>query len=197
MSIGIDAAYQTPWKDLKMMMTKEYCPKNELHKIEVAKYAENKRNWVDNQRGNFGQQQNKRNEVTGPYTVQCGNSKEIASQARDCGTPTPTRNLKIPGTCFECGEKGHLRNDCPKQKNKNGERAHGKGFISFESTAFSPLIDITPNTLDSMYTIKLADGKLIRADIVTQGCTLNLLNHPFNIDLMPIELGSFDVIVEP
>ncbi|GKE02025.1 putative reverse transcriptase domain-containing protein, partial [Tanacetum coccineum] len=26
-------------------------------------------------------------------------------------------------------------------------------------------------------------------------CTLNFLNHPFNIDLMPIELGSLDVII--
>nr|GFA85786.1 reverse transcriptase domain-containing protein [Tanacetum cinerariifolium] len=25
-------------------------------------------------------------------------------------------------------------------------------------------------------------------------CTLNFLNHPFNIDLLPVELGSFDVI---
>nr|GFD04886.1 reverse transcriptase domain-containing protein [Tanacetum cinerariifolium] len=28
-----------------------------------------------------------------------------------------------------------------------------------------------------------------------RGCTLNLLNHPFNIDLMPIKLGSFDAII--
>nr|GEW16146.1 putative reverse transcriptase domain-containing protein [Tanacetum cinerariifolium] len=28
-----------------------------------------------------------------------------------------------------------------------------------------------------------------------RGCTLNLLNHPFNIDLMPVELGSFDAII--
>nr|GEX33139.1 hypothetical protein [Tanacetum cinerariifolium] len=27
------------------------------------------------------------------------------------------------------------------------------------------------------------------------GCTLNFLNHPFNIDLMLIEIGSFDVII--
>nr|GEW22213.1 putative reverse transcriptase domain-containing protein [Tanacetum cinerariifolium] len=26
-------------------------------------------------------------------------------------------------------------------------------------------------------------------------CTLNFLNHPFNIDLMPVEMGSFDVII--
>nr|GEW58243.1 reverse transcriptase domain-containing protein [Tanacetum cinerariifolium] len=28
-----------------------------------------------------------------------------------------------------------------------------------------------------------------------RGCTLGLLGHPFNIDLMPLELGSFDVII--
>nr|GEY65113.1 putative reverse transcriptase domain-containing protein [Tanacetum cinerariifolium] len=27
-------------------------------------------------------------------------------------------------------------------------------------------------------------------------CTLNFLNHPFNIDLLPVELGSFDVIID-
>nr|GFD05522.1 putative reverse transcriptase domain-containing protein [Tanacetum cinerariifolium] len=27
------------------------------------------------------------------------------------------------------------------------------------------------------------------------GCMLNLLSHPFNIDLMPVELGSFDAII--
>nr|GFA21949.1 putative reverse transcriptase domain-containing protein [Tanacetum cinerariifolium] len=28
-----------------------------------------------------------------------------------------------------------------------------------------------------------------------RNCTLNFLNHPFNIDLMPVEMGSFDVII--
>ncbi|GKA32443.1 putative reverse transcriptase domain-containing protein [Tanacetum coccineum] len=28
-----------------------------------------------------------------------------------------------------------------------------------------------------------------------RGCTLGLLGHPFDIDLMPVELGSFDVII--
>ncbi|GKD86083.1 putative reverse transcriptase domain-containing protein, partial [Tanacetum coccineum] len=34
-----------------------------------------------------------------------------------------------------------------------------------------------------------------RGNIVLRGCTLGLLGHPFNIDLMPIDLGSFDVII--
>ncbi|GJS64222.1 putative reverse transcriptase domain-containing protein [Tanacetum coccineum] len=66
---------------------------------------------------------------------------------------------------------------------------------SFMSTAFSSQIDITPSTLDHYYDVKLADGRIIRLNTIIQGCTLNFLNHPFNIDLMPVELGSFDVII--
>ncbi|GKA31541.1 putative reverse transcriptase domain-containing protein [Tanacetum coccineum] len=67
---------------------------------------------------------------------------------------------------------------------------------SFVSTTFSSIIDITPTILDHYYDVELADGKIIRINTIIRGCTLNLLNHPFNINLMPVELGSFDVIVE-
>ncbi|GJX69838.1 putative reverse transcriptase domain-containing protein [Tanacetum coccineum] len=45
------------------------------------------------------------------------------------------------------------------------------------------------------YSVELADGKIVGADTIIRGCTLDFLNHPFNIDLMPVELGSFDVII--
>nr|GEY98438.1 putative reverse transcriptase domain-containing protein [Tanacetum cinerariifolium] len=57
----------------------------------------------------------------------------------------------------------------------------------------SSLININPSTLD--YSYELADGQIIRVKNVIRGFTLNFLNHPFNIDLMPVELGSFDVII--
>ncbi|GJZ69524.1 putative reverse transcriptase domain-containing protein [Tanacetum coccineum] len=66
---------------------------------------------------------------------------------------------------------------------------------SFVFTAFSSLIDIIPTALNHDYDVELADRKIIRVNTIIQGCTLNFLNHPFNIDLMPIELGSFDVII--
>ncbi|GKA57278.1 putative reverse transcriptase domain-containing protein [Tanacetum coccineum] len=66
---------------------------------------------------------------------------------------------------------------------------------SFVSTAFSSQIDITPTALDHYYDVELADGRIIGLNTILRGCTLNILNHPFNIDLMPIELGSFDAII--
>ncbi|GJV99314.1 putative reverse transcriptase domain-containing protein [Tanacetum coccineum] len=66
---------------------------------------------------------------------------------------------------------------------------------SFISTAFSSLIDIAPTLLENSYDFELADGKIVGIDTIIQGCTLNFLNHSFNIDLMPVELGSFDIII--
>ncbi|GJU20375.1 putative reverse transcriptase domain-containing protein [Tanacetum coccineum] len=66
---------------------------------------------------------------------------------------------------------------------------------SFVSTTFSSLIDITPTTLDHYYDVELADGKINGINAIIRGYTLNFLNHSFNIDLMPVELGSFDVII--
>ncbi|GJS28852.1 reverse transcriptase domain-containing protein [Tanacetum coccineum] len=65
----------------------------------------------------------------------------------------------------------------------------------FVSTTFSTLLDITPNTLDVSYVVELADGRISKTNTILRGCTLGLLGHPFNIDLMPVELGSFDVII--
>ncbi|GKF21052.1 putative reverse transcriptase domain-containing protein [Tanacetum coccineum] len=66
---------------------------------------------------------------------------------------------------------------------------------SFVSTTFSSLIDITPTVLDHYYDVELADRKVIGINTIIRSCTLNFLNHPFNINLMPVELGSFDVII--
>nr|GEV99275.1 reverse transcriptase domain-containing protein [Tanacetum cinerariifolium] len=66
---------------------------------------------------------------------------------------------------------------------------------SFVSTTFSASIDITPTTLENHYDVELSDGKIIRVNTIIRGCTLNFMNHPFNIDLMPFPLGSFDIII--
>nr|GEV91573.1 putative reverse transcriptase domain-containing protein [Tanacetum cinerariifolium] len=66
---------------------------------------------------------------------------------------------------------------------------------SFMDIRFSHLIDIKPVKLNSSYEVELADGKVVSTNSVLWGRTLNLLDHLFDIDLMPIDLGTFDVIV--
>ncbi|GJX43724.1 putative reverse transcriptase domain-containing protein [Tanacetum coccineum] len=70
-----------------------------------------------------------------------------------------------------------------------------RSFVSTMSTTFSVLLDIVPSTLDVSYVVELADGRIVETNTLLRGCTLGLLGHLFDTDLMPIELGSFDVII--
>ncbi|GJV28683.1 putative reverse transcriptase domain-containing protein [Tanacetum coccineum] len=66
---------------------------------------------------------------------------------------------------------------------------------SFVSSTFSALLDVAPSTLDTSYAVELVDGRISETNVVLRGCTLGLLGYPFDIDLMLVELGSFDVII--
>ncbi|GKD60168.1 putative reverse transcriptase domain-containing protein [Tanacetum coccineum] len=63
---------------------------------------------------------------------------------------------------------------------------------SFVSNTFSAMIDITPTTLENHYNVELADGKIIGVNTIIRGCTLNFMNHHFNIDLR-----SHSVVLTP
>ncbi|GKC46797.1 putative reverse transcriptase domain-containing protein, partial [Tanacetum coccineum] len=66
---------------------------------------------------------------------------------------------------------------------------------SFVDTRFSSMLDIDPVKIDTNYEVELIDGRIVSTNTVLKGCTLNLVNHLFESDLMSIELGTFDVII--
>ncbi|GKD30554.1 putative reverse transcriptase domain-containing protein, partial [Tanacetum coccineum] len=66
---------------------------------------------------------------------------------------------------------------------------------SFVDTRFSSMLDIDPVKIGASYEVELAYGRVVSMNTVLKGCTLNLVNHVFEINLMPIELGMFDVII--
>ncbi|GJV17131.1 putative reverse transcriptase domain-containing protein [Tanacetum coccineum] len=66
---------------------------------------------------------------------------------------------------------------------------------SFVSTTFIPLLGIRPSELGFRYEINIASGQLVEIDKVIKGCKLEIEGHVFDIDLIPFEHGSFDVII--
>nr|GEW60216.1 putative reverse transcriptase domain-containing protein [Tanacetum cinerariifolium] len=66
---------------------------------------------------------------------------------------------------------------------------------SFVSSTFSALLDVATSTLDTSFAVKLADGRISETNVILRGCTLGLLGHSYDIDLMPVDLCSFDVII--
>ncbi|GJX79057.1 putative reverse transcriptase domain-containing protein [Tanacetum coccineum] len=151
----------------------------------------------------------------GPCTVKCGKCNKVEHMARDCmnevATTATQRALVVNqrvGTCFKYGIQGHFKKDCPKLKNQNRRnkagnntnKARGKAYVLGGGEA-----NLDSNVVMARFfsTITMLLCYLIRVPIGVS-CRLPLvlylmsspLRHPFNIDLMPAELGSFDVFID-
>ncbi|GJW46792.1 putative reverse transcriptase domain-containing protein [Tanacetum coccineum] len=129
----------------------------------------------------------------------------VGHLALDCRSPANTNASNNQGgtgagqkpTCYECETQGHFKKDCPKLKNNNRGNQGGNGNAPAKVYTVGG-VGTNPDSnviTDHYYDVELADGRIIRLNAIIRGCTLNFLNHPFNIDLMPVELGSLDVIV--
>ncbi|GKD63400.1 reverse transcriptase domain-containing protein [Tanacetum coccineum] len=140
----------------------------------------------------------------GPCAPKCNKCKKISHLACDYRSSGPNGNNNIrgnsgmtqnAGTSYECGVQGHFKRDCPKLKNKNCGNQGGNGNAPAKvyvvgNAGTNPDSNVVT---DHYYDVELADGKIIRINAIIRGCTLNFLNHPFNIDLMPVELvGKID-----
>ncbi|GKC06613.1 putative reverse transcriptase domain-containing protein, partial [Tanacetum coccineum] len=172
-------------KDTKEDVVSQICPRGEIKKMfheeseEVEKYVGGLPDMI---RGN-------------------GHFKKDCPKLKNGNRGNQRRNGNAPAKVYVVGNVGtnldsnvvmgtFLLNDCYASIlfDTGADR-------SFVSTTFSSLIDIIPTTLDHGYDVELADGRIIWVNTLIWGCTLNFLNHPFNIDLMPVEMGSFDVII--
>nr|GEX35811.1 hypothetical protein [Tanacetum cinerariifolium] len=155
----------------------------------------------------------------------CNKVGHLTKNCRNKGPATRSNLQPVSVICHACGEKGHYQSRCSKTNINANRRtyllrdknAHQDPNVftgtfllnhcptrtffdsgadrSFVSISFASMLNIPSITLDTTYNIKMADGNLISTNTVIQGCTLTLLNQPFEIDLMPIKLDSFDVII--
>nr|GEW69365.1 putative reverse transcriptase domain-containing protein [Tanacetum cinerariifolium] len=213
-AVGQDVAYAMPWAALKRMITDKYCPRGEIQKLE-SEYWNLKVKGLDLLNYNhrfqelalmcdrmFPEESTKVERYIGglpdmihgsvkaskpqsiqeaiEFAIEMMDKKMLTHVERTAGT-NPNSNV-VTGTFLLNNRYTSILFDTGADR-------------SFVSTAFSSLIDIISTTLDHGYDVELADGRIIWFNTLIRGCTLNFLNHPFNIDLMPVEMGSFDVII--
>ncbi|GJV61254.1 reverse transcriptase domain-containing protein [Tanacetum coccineum] len=155
----------------------------------------------------------------------CNKVGHLSKNCRSKKPATGSNQLPVTVICHACGEKGHYTNQCRKTninaqgraymlRDKNAQQdpnvVTGMFLLnqhlvrvlfdsgadrSFISLSLASKLNIPSITIDTLYNIEMADGNLVSTNTIIKGCTLTLLNQPFEIDLMPIKLGSFDVVI--
>nr|GEU64970.1 retrotransposable element Tf2 [Tanacetum cinerariifolium] len=136
----------------------------------------------------------------GPCSQKCHKCNKVGHFSRDCRS---SGNANVANAQRDNKEtpkgNGHFKMDCPKLRNKNGGNRNAQGWVyivgNAEKNGNAAMNPDSNVVTGSSYDVELADGKIVGIDTIIRGCTLNFLKHPFNIDLMPVELGSFDVII--
>ncbi|GJU18796.1 putative reverse transcriptase domain-containing protein [Tanacetum coccineum] len=122
----------------------------------------------------------------------------VQKEIRRKGVATGANTQPIRA-CYEYGDINHNRSQCPKRNNQRGGNATDRAYIirDAEQGQGQMLLWVRSysTTVIPIYEVELADGKIVSTNTLLRGCTLNLVNHLFEIDLMPIELGAFDVII--
>nr|GFB60558.1 putative reverse transcriptase domain-containing protein [Tanacetum cinerariifolium] len=167
-------------------MTGKYYPRNEIRKLEMELW--------DLKRGTGSGQKSRCYEcgVQGHFKRECPKLKNNNNQGNQSG------KNNAPARVYAVGRAGtdpdaNVVTGTFLLNNRYAFILFDTGADrSFVSTTFSTQINIMPSTLDHCYDVELADGRIIGLNTILRGCTLNLLNHPFYIDLMAVELGSFD-----
>ncbi|KAJ0509396.1 putative nucleotidyltransferase, Ribonuclease H [Helianthus annuus] len=165
--------------------------------------------------GNNGGNGNRGNNVNQAGAV---NRNQRNNQAGNGGG-----NGQRPG-CFNCGDIGHYKRNCPELNQACGrvfniearEARQDPNVVtgtfpvnqryasvlfdtsadySFVSLDFKNMLGLAASILDIPYSIELANGKLVEANEVVRGCVIELGEREFALDLLPVQLGSFDMVV--
>ncbi|GJW26244.1 reverse transcriptase domain-containing protein [Tanacetum coccineum] len=175
----------------------------------AMKNAENKRKFDKSQKDNRRQQQPfKRHNVRGQNVARAYTTGN--NERRVYNGPLPLCNkckFHYEGPCTvrygSATRQEHYRSDYPKLKDQNcgnqtgnksgiGE-ARGKAYVlgGGDANPTSSWVCFFSTTIMLLYVVELADKRVSETNTVLRGCTLGLLGHQFNINLMPVELGSF------
>nr|GEU80299.1 putative reverse transcriptase domain-containing protein [Tanacetum cinerariifolium] len=197
-TIGTDVAYALSWRDLMKLMTKE--------EDRVEKFIGG---LPDNIQGNVIAAEPTRlqdvvriannlmdKKLKGYAVKNAKNKRRFDTNHRDNRVSCTTKDsvllsiITIRGLDIWQGITGYYQKDCPKVKNQNrGNKARvpdvrGKAYVLGGGDANSG----SNTVIDVSYVVELADGRTLETITVLRDCTLGLLGHQFNIDLMPIDL---------
>nr|GEV00236.1 putative reverse transcriptase domain-containing protein [Tanacetum cinerariifolium] len=174
----------------------------ELMDKKIRTFAEretaSKRKFENTSRSTQNQQQqlNKRKNTSWVYTASSGEKKQYGGSKPLCAKCNYHHDGPCAPKCHKCKKVGHFACDCRSTvntNNANNQRGTGSGQkpTCYECGVQGHFKRECPKLKNNNNHGNQGEGIMLQL----RGYTLNLLNHPFHINLMPVELGNFDAII--
>nr|GFC50124.1 hypothetical protein [Tanacetum cinerariifolium] len=89
---------------------------------------------------------------------------KIGHKARDCWSKVVATgaNAQPVVTCYGCGEKGHIKTNCPTRNNPGRGRARGQAYALRDGDQnLGPNVVTEPIKVNHSYEVELADGRVV------------------------------------
>nr|GEV71010.1 putative reverse transcriptase domain-containing protein [Tanacetum cinerariifolium] len=185
--------YAMTWAELIKLMTQVYCPRNEVQKIETEL-------WNLDVKGNDLIAYTRRIQELVLLCTRMVPNEEDKVKRFVGGLPDNIQRNAIAAEPTKLQDEIHIGNNLMDQKLK-GYAISAKNKRRLENNLRDnrgqlAMLDVAPSNLDTSYAVELTNIRILKTNVVLRGYTLGLLRHSFDIDLMPVELGSFDVEAE-
>ncbi|GJT53457.1 reverse transcriptase domain-containing protein [Tanacetum coccineum] len=191
---GREAAIGMTWVEFKALLMEEFCPSNEMEKLEsefwnLTMVGANHAGYTDR----FYELAKLVPHLVTPE------SKRIGSSILKAGILNNEVILLLVHLTRSSKKREKDPNIVAGTFSLNDHFAivlfdSGDDF-SFISTKFAPLLNVKPSIVSLRYVIEVANGKKEEVDRIISDNKLELENSLFTIDLISLGHGSFDVIV--
>ncbi|GJT89313.1 putative reverse transcriptase domain-containing protein [Tanacetum coccineum] len=221
-TMGLETVNQMPWTEIKQLMTTKFCPIEEVQRMEHELWNLKVKEYnivAYTQRFNElalmcpRMVEPERVKVDAYFRVLTDNVKGEVTSFKPANLNEAVRmahklmERKLQEEVGEIRGRAYANKDAEPQgsnvvtgtfllNNRYASILFDSGSDkSFVDTRISSMLNIDSVKIRASYEVELTDGRVVSTNTILKGCTLNLVNHIFEIDLMPIELGTFDVII--
>nr|GFA00497.1 retrotransposon protein, putative, Ty3-gypsy subclass [Tanacetum cinerariifolium] len=163
-TLGIEAVTKKTWAEMKVMMTEEFCPPEEIQRMECELWnLRVKEMDISSYTTRFNEL------IILCHGMVPTEQKKIRHKARDCWSKVVATgaNAQPTVTCYECGEKGHIKTNCPTRNNPGRSRARGQAYALRDGDQnLGPNVVTEPVKVDHSYEVELADGRVVSTNTI-------------------------------